>query len=150
MATYTLAGRYGSLLFIPIETSVVVCTVGTTTPITLYTDKTMGTTAANPLATGVSANTPGIDVNGNILFYAYPGEYDVIVAGQPYTQNVMPNVAEWGVPGLVPIFYNGSSWPSRASVIPNTIQSAIWIGPDAQKAGSIAAGATATDIDGGY
>lgn len=43
--------------------------VGTTTAVTLYTSRTKGTTASNPVST---------DAKGNLTFYADPGQYDIV------------------------------------------------------------------------
>lgn len=76
---YTYAGQYGPELMTGlgssaatktlISQSVNVYTVGTTTPVTLYTDRTKGTPQSQP----VSA-----DVNGNLTFFADPGRYDIV------------------------------------------------------------------------
>lgn len=56
---------------------VTVYVAGTNTHATLYTDRTKGTTLANPLPTGVDADDPGIDSYGNCIFYADPGLYEL-------------------------------------------------------------------------
>lgn len=66
------------------STPATVCVSGTSTPITLYTDKTKTTTAANP---AVSSNL------GNLSFFADPGDYDLHANGLviPITVPVAPD-----------------------------------------------------------
>lgn len=58
---------------------------GTTTKATLYTDRTMGTVAANPVAA---------DSLGNLKFFAAPGIYDVLGNGTSLTVTVGADPAD--------------------------------------------------------
>lgn len=61
---------------------------GTTTPATLYTDRTKATTATNPVTT---------DASGNLVFWADPGLYDVTAAsGGTVVVAVVPDPADLG------------------------------------------------------
>ncbi len=102
--TYAFAGQFGpddlrlqnattKLLVNP--TSVAVYNTGTAVLASLFTDRTQANAGANPLLTGQAENTAGISVNGNILFFAAPGTYDVLVnAGTKYTVQVLPDPAD--------------------------------------------------------
>lgn len=83
----TFAGKYGpnhlwgqdstNRLIVP--TAVLVNVSNTSTPAALFTDRTLGTVAPNPVATNVTWPTPGLDASGNLTFFADPGqEYDVV------------------------------------------------------------------------
>lgn len=134
--------------------SVTVCTLGTSTPITLYTDETMATTASNPLATNVATDAPGLDVNGNAKFFAVPGKYTLLVDGRTYTEQVRPDIVETGsgTPGIVIADYNTGTgtYPTRASVTTNALQPVLWRGPNGTLATVGGAYATAIDLQFGY
>jgi len=53
---------------------------GTFTPATLYgaRDRSVPLTA-NPVPSGMAVNTPGLDIWANLLFFADPGRYDLVV-----------------------------------------------------------------------
>ena len=59
--------------------------VGTTTPVVLYTDRTKGTVAANPTTT---------DANGNLTFFAAPGDVDILGNTERLTVAVPPDAAD--------------------------------------------------------
>jgi hypothetical protein len=85
----TYAGKYGpnhlwgqdpvsNRLVIPTAVQLVVS--GTSTPATLFTDRTMTATTSNPVPTNVTWPNPGLDASGNLTFFADPGqEYDAVV-----------------------------------------------------------------------
>ena len=92
--TYTFAGQYGPQTLVSVTAGVVsplpsisvnVYAVGTTTPIQLYTSRTMLTTAANPTMT---------DTNGNLTFFCAPGEVDILGNNQRQTVVVNPDPAD--------------------------------------------------------
>jgi hypothetical protein len=62
------AGRFSALAAFPPEISVSVCTTGTSTLASLYTDHTNGTAAPNPVTT---------DEDGNLQFFAMAGDVDL-------------------------------------------------------------------------
>ena len=76
--SYTYAGQYGAEQIIDTSgtpqpsTAVTVYETGTNTLATLYTDATKATAASNPVDT---------DADGNLTFFADPGQYDLGVAG---------------------------------------------------------------------
>lgn len=79
------AGQYGPATFtnlqgdVDTDMTVTVRLPGTTTLATLFTDRTMTTTAPNPLPVGVAVGAHGVDVAGNVLFRVMPGIYDLLV-----------------------------------------------------------------------
>jgi hypothetical protein len=78
-----------------VPTVVYVYAAGTTNRATLYTDATRATTATNnPVATGVTSNTAGLDALGNLIFYAEADDYDILVDGQRYTVRALPTNAD--------------------------------------------------------
>jgi hypothetical protein len=80
---------------LPLPTVVYVYAVGTTVRSTLYTDANRsGTASNNPVSTGVSANAPGIDAAGNLIFYAEHNDYDLLVDGVRYTVRTNPLPAD--------------------------------------------------------
>jgi hypothetical protein len=64
----TNAGRFTALRAVPPDSSISVYTHGTTTLASLYTDKSTGTAAPNPVTA---------DPFGNFSFFAVPGDVDV-------------------------------------------------------------------------
>jgi hypothetical protein len=122
--------RAGPTLTLP--GTVFIYAVGTTTPVTLYTDRTMGTTASNPLTTGVSADTAGVDLQGNALWFAPVGRYDMNVDGATYTVAVYPDPEDLtnAMSGAAWAIYNVSTatWPLRSSVTTNPNQLVVWLG----------------------
>lgn len=82
---FTFAGRWGPEIFMSEDQEllknapITVVQVGTLTPITLYTDRTKTTVAANPFLT---------DARGNGSFFADPGEYDIMFSGWRLTVTV--------------------------------------------------------------
>ncbi len=64
------AGRFTGLNAAPPNSTVSVYTHGTTTLASLYTDKSTGTAASNPVA---------VDEYGNFSFFAVPGDVDLAV-----------------------------------------------------------------------
>lgn len=81
-----------------------------TTVVTLYTNNVRGATAANPLPVNVVADSPGVDVDGNLLFFAEPGRYKVVMDGTTHTVivPVLPDdldarltALETGIPALI-------------------------------------------------
>lgn len=86
---FTRAGQYGpnsmnDINDVPLpNTPVNVFQLGTTIPITLYTDPTKATQATNPVST---------DTLGNLTFYADPGRYDLLCRGTDLTVSVLPDV----------------------------------------------------------
>ena len=87
---YTFAGQYGPEPIVdslgrPLP-SVNVQIFQSGTLATLYTDRTMATTAVNPTTS---------DVTGNVTFYAAPGRYQLVPAGGLYRQVVvLPDQAD--------------------------------------------------------
>lgn len=76
-------------------TSIAVYNAGTSTLATLFTDKTMGTVGANPLAVNVTINTAGVDGSGNVMFFAVPGSYDILINGTTkMTRQLWPDPAD--------------------------------------------------------
>lgn len=74
-----------------LPTNIYVYQVGTTNRVTLYTDRTGATTLTNnPVPTGVSTNSAGLDANGNLILFADVGEYDLVVDGQRTTVEFAP------------------------------------------------------------
>jgi hypothetical protein len=140
--SFTFAGQYGPVdlrsqnplteaLIAP--ASVAVYAVGTSTPVSLYTDRTAGTGLANPLPTGQATNAPGVDALGNVIFFAAPGRYDMAVGSQTYTVTVYPDPADLAASlGLVVAYYDpiGGVYPTRATVTPNAAQPVLWVGPN--------------------
>lgn len=101
--SFSFAGQYGpedlraqdagsKLLVVPVSATVYL--PGTTTLAVLYTDRTKTVVAANPVANSATRNTAGLDVGGNLLFFADPGRYDVLFGGITYTVSVYPDVAD--------------------------------------------------------
>jgi len=77
---------------LPTPTTVYVYAVGTTTRATLYSDENRTSTVINnPVATGVTANTAGLDATGNLIFFAEHNDYDILVDGVRYTVRTNPN-----------------------------------------------------------
>jgi len=77
---------------------------GTTTPATLYSSRDRSVPlAANPVPSGVPVNSPGLDIYGNLLFFADPGRYDLVVTVSGHTLRltivVEPDPAEPGTGG---------------------------------------------------
>ena len=131
--SYTYAGQYGPQLMTAlglaaatktlISQSVHVYQVGTTTAVTLYTDRTKGTTDTNP----VSA-----DANGNLTFFADPGQYDIVftptggtqqrlTVSVPLDNSDVSNIVNHGAaastarpPVTVPVWWFGTVAPSNA------------------------------------
>ncbi|HEY3924359.1 MAG TPA: hypothetical protein VGL75_07340 [Acidothermaceae bacterium] len=58
---------------------------------TIYTDRTKATTTSNPVAT---------DSNGNLSFFADPGQYDFTALGGSFTDQVPPDPLEYPTPGV--------------------------------------------------
>jgi hypothetical protein len=82
MATLTL-GTYCNGIFqgsLSPVTSATVYLAGTNTLATVYADET-GTSMTNPLPTGVSVGSNGIDTAGNVRFTAAPGKYETLLPG---------------------------------------------------------------------
>lgn len=79
---FAKAGQYGPEVQLAADGTILasrqiqVDVVGTSTPVTLYTDASRTTTATNPVTT---------DVNGNLSFFAEPGRVDIklVTAGVP-------------------------------------------------------------------
>jgi hypothetical protein len=101
--SFVFAGQYSNYLVgqntstkaLTFPSSCAVRLQGTTTLASLWTSRTKGTAAANPLASGVATNSVGIDTAGNVLFYVDPGRYDIFVNGTyTYTVTVEPDPAE--------------------------------------------------------
>ncbi len=102
--TYTFAGQFGpddlrqqnvTTKLLVNATSVAVYNTGTMVLASLFTDRTMANAGANPLALNAPANTAGVDAGGNILFYAAPGTYDVLInASIKFTFPVYPDPAD--------------------------------------------------------
>lgn len=63
------AGRFTSLHSFPPGTSVLVANVGTSTAASVYTDKSTGTAAPNPVLA---------DESGTVQFFAVPGDADLV------------------------------------------------------------------------
>jgi hypothetical protein len=63
------AGRFAALGAFAPNSAVNVYSVGTVTPATLYTDKTAGTTAPNPVTA---------DEDGTVNFFAAAGDVDLV------------------------------------------------------------------------
>lgn len=61
---------------------------------TLYTSRTKATVLAQPLPIGVTPGTAGVDVNGNLLYWAVPGAYIEVVNGVEVTVQIMPDPDE--------------------------------------------------------
>jgi hypothetical protein len=100
---YTFAGQYSNYLIgqnlttklLTIPTSCAVYQVGTSTPVALWTSRTKTTSLANPLPTGVTVNTPGIDTSGNVVFYTDPGYVDLLINGTSrFTVRIYMDLAE--------------------------------------------------------
>ena len=93
--SWTHAGQYGPVsasnaLGSPLEgVAFTVYNKGTTTKASLYTDRTMGTAAANP---GVT------DADGNLTFWAAPGFYDVLCNGLTLSVVVNPDPTDLSAP----------------------------------------------------
>jgi hypothetical protein len=68
------AGRFTSLNAVAPNSSVSVYTHGTTTLASLYTDKSSGTAAPNPVTA---------DPFGNFSFFAVPGDVDLLLSHAP-------------------------------------------------------------------
>lgn len=94
MPSFANAGRWGSDNFVSLTgvplaagTNVTVVQPGTSTPVLLYSGRNRSSTVSNPVALGTL---------GNLLFYADPGEYDLLFPGgnripievHPYNQDV--------------------------------------------------------------
>lgn len=117
--TWTFAGQFGptdlrdqnatTKLLVP-PTVVTVYQAGTTNAAIIYTDRTGTTQANNPLSVGDPIGTVGIDISGNILFFAPPGSYDLLVDGTVY-----PNLQ------VVPDPDDLESLRGQAVVIPSTV-----------------------------
>jgi hypothetical protein len=76
-------------------TSIAVYNYGTAVLAGLFTDKTMATAGANPLATGVATNTAGVDAVGNVCFFVLPGSYDILINGTvKITRQLWPDPAD--------------------------------------------------------
>jgi hypothetical protein len=75
------AGRFTGLNAAPPNSSVAVYTHGTKTLASLYTDKSSGTAAANPVP---------VDSFGNFSFFAVPGDVDLALP-------VGPELGPWGI-----------------------------------------------------
>lgn len=72
------------------------CTVyasDNTTVATVYSNRT-GSSLTNPLPTGVTVGQPGIDVVGNVMFWATPGEYYLGINGVREPVTILPDVVE--------------------------------------------------------
>lgn len=88
MTQFLYAGCYGpeqviDLTGAPIvNTEVIVYAHGTTTPASLYSDRTMDATVVNPTST---------DGDGNLTFFTAPGQYDIVCNGATVTVNVIPD-----------------------------------------------------------
>src|SRR4051812_6585280 len=80
--TWLLAGLYADVVVSPStgggakSTLIHVYQVGTTTHATLFTAKDKNVTAGNPVST---------DSNGNLVFYAAPGPYDLVLGPTRFT-----------------------------------------------------------------
>lgn len=116
--TFAFAGTYGPEPITdsggtPLKNEIVsVYEEGTTVPVTLYTDRTMGTEAPNPTTT---------DTIGNLVFFTAPGPVDVLANGDTNTVQVQPDVADiatilGSVPKLTPVVITGN-----ATLLPNQI-----------------------------
>lgn len=111
MTTY--AGQYGpEPAFSPFGRALVNTPYTVTVPTTgamatIYTDRTRATVGPNPTAT---------DSEGNITFFAQPGQYVITLAGTSVTVSVYADPAEPAV-GITPIVYNtvSATWPARPS-----------------------------------
>ena len=58
---------------------------GTSTPAELFTASDGLTDATNnPVTTGVAVGSTGLDVDGNLMFYAAPGHYDYVADGERF------------------------------------------------------------------
>lgn len=94
--SFSFAGQYGAEQVITpsgvpaADTLVNVYQHGTQTPVTLWTDRTKATVAANPVST---------DQYGNLLFYTDPGIYDLVANGATVTIHVDPDAADVGTGG---------------------------------------------------
>lgn len=91
LMTFTFAGQYGPQTIsntsgapLP-NVAVNVYVVGTTTPVTLYTNRTKGTVGPNPVLT---------DASGNLTFFCAPGDVDIFGNGARLTVPVTPDSAD--------------------------------------------------------
>ncbi len=83
------------------DAGVTVRVVGSTSPAPVFTNRSMATPLANPLPTGVAANSPGVDTFGNLVFWAPAGDengsttYEVLVVvdGEDPVVFVLPTLA---------------------------------------------------------
>lgn len=88
MPAYALAGQYGAAPLLSNSGAVLpnhsvsIFIHGTFTLAVLYTDKTMGSTTANPTTS---------DAVGNLTFFATPGEYDLTPLGDSTVSVMVPN-----------------------------------------------------------
>jgi hypothetical protein len=91
---FTYAGRYGADNFIgrdsrPLRAGTVVSVVhpGTDTLADLYTDRDRSASAPNPSVLGR---------NGNFLFYAEPGDYELVISGDRIPVEATPDARDMG------------------------------------------------------
>jgi hypothetical protein len=87
---YTYAGQYGpEVIFgqnattkaLTYPTSCAVYNSGTSVLATLYPNRTKTGSLANPLPTGVADGAAGISGTGNVMFFAAPGQYELLING---------------------------------------------------------------------
>jgi len=77
-------GRYSIVMALPSNAIVRVYNHGTQTLASLYTDKSTGTAAPNPIQA---------DGFGTLSFFAVPGDYDLAFPGHEITVTVRPDPA---------------------------------------------------------
>lgn len=100
MTTYVFAGQWGPEALINTASSVYLSTAftvflaGTTTPATLYADRTKGSTVSNPGRT--------TDAKGNASFFTDPGLYDIAVLGVVVLPAVRVDADDADVAALIP------------------------------------------------